>query len=510
MQRSARFTCFALMASLAGCGGAPVATPAALDAPAASIPVVLQPSPSPIVEIRLGFQAGSAFDPPDRPGMAALMARLITEGGTEALSNAALLDTLQPWAASINAQVDKERLVFFARCHRDHLEQFYPVLRDVLLAPRMGADDFTRLQQQSIDTITKEIRVANDEELSKLVLEAALYAGHPYAHPVIGTVAGLEKITLADVKAHRARILTRDRLVIGLAGGADQTLADRLLEDLAGLPATGDLPMVIPDAPADRKQLVVVEQPGAQSAAISIGHHLELTRRHPDFPILTLVASWFGEHRQAHGQLYQSIRELRGMNYGSYAYVEAFRQEGWGRQPLTNLGRGHQYFSIWLRPVRHDDRFFAVQIARWNLAKLLKDGLSAADFEKARAFLGGYVYLRQESDMRALGYAMDDRFYGLPRRYTDWMRAGWTAATADAVNAKIRQHLSDRALTTVVVVKDAAEFVAKFKAMDLPRKTYTSPKPAEIEAEDAIIAQIGLDYAPEQITIVESKDLFAK
>lgn len=507
-----RLLSLALVMFAVGCGGAPTqpAPPAATPAAPAPIPVVLEPSSSPIVEIRIGFQAGSAFDPAGKQGMAALMARLMTEGGTQTLTNSALLETLQPWAASIRAQVDKERLVFFARCHRDHLEQFYPVFRDVLLAPRLGQKDFARLQQQSIDTISKEIRVANDEELSKLVLEATLYAGHPYAHPSIGTVAGLKAITLPDLTAHRAAVLTGDRAIIGLAGAADQALADRLRADLATLPATSAIPQTVPPAPQDRKQLVVVEQPGAQSAAISIGHHLDITRRHPDFPILTLVASWFGEHRQAHGQLYQTIRELRGMNYGSYAYVEAFRQEGWGRQPLTNLGRSRQYFSIWLRPVRHADRFFAVQIAYWNLARLLEAGLTADQFEKARAFLNGYVYLRQQSDMRKLGYAMDDRFYDLPKPYSEWLRAGWLAATPEMVNAKIQQHLANTALTTVVVVKDAAAFVAKFKAMDLPAKTYASPKPEAITTEDATISKIPLGYVPEQITIIESKDLFAR
>lgn len=505
-----RFGLF-LAALLVGCGSTP--PPPVVEAPKPAkitIPVVLQPSNSPIVEMRVAFRSGSAFDPAQQPGMATLMARLITEGGTQTLTNAALLKTLQPWAASINAQIDKEQLVFSARCHRDHLDAFYPVFRDVLLAPRLGADDFKRLQRQSIDTIAKEIRVANDEELSKLVLEATLYAGHPYAHPYIGTVAGLEAISLPDLVAHRARALTQDRVLVGLAGAADQALADRLLADLAALPATSDLPTAVPPAPADRKQLIVVEQPGAQSAAISIGHHLGITRSHADFPVLTLIASWFGEHRQSHGQLYQSIRELRGMNYGSYAYVEAFRQEGWGRQPLTNLGRTRQYFSIWLRPVRHADRFFAVQIANWNFAKLLKDGLAADDLKRARAFLNGYVYLRQQSAMRTLGYAMDDRFYDLPKRYVEWMRDGWKAATLDRVNTTLRTHLNGDALTTVVVVKDAAAFVAKFKGMDLPKKTYTSPKSKEIEAEDAIISQIPLDYAPEQIQVIASKDLFAK
>ncbi|SFM46646.1 Insulinase (Peptidase family M16) [Rugamonas rubra] len=60
--------------------------------------------------------------------------------------------------------------------------------------------------------------------------------------------------------------------------------------------------------------------------AISFGLPLSVPRRHPDFPALWLAKTWLGEHRASSAHLYQRMRELRGMSYGDYAYIEAFAE----------------------------------------------------------------------------------------------------------------------------------------------------------------------------------------
>src|SRR5205814_8493246 len=48
---------------------------------------------------------------------------------------------------------------------------------------------------------------------------------------------GLKSLTLDDLKAHAQRVFTRGRVVVGLAGGADPALEQRMREGLAALPA---------------------------------------------------------------------------------------------------------------------------------------------------------------------------------------------------------------------------------------------------------------------------------
>ena len=76
-----------------------------------------------------------------------------------------------------------------------------------------------------------------------------------------------------------------------------------------------------------------------------------MKRGDPDYPALLVMQSYFGPHRLSGGRLYQRIREVRGINYGDYAYIEYFPRGGNLMEPQPNLARRSQIFQIWIRPV---------------------------------------------------------------------------------------------------------------------------------------------------------------
>ena len=88
-----------------------------------------------------------------------------------------------------------------------------------------------------------------------------------------------------------------------------------------------------------------------RATAISFGFPTAVTRSHPDFPALSVARAALGEHRMTTGRLFQRIREVRGMNYGDYAYLEAFPGGMFTFFPSPNLARQAQIFEIWIRPV---------------------------------------------------------------------------------------------------------------------------------------------------------------
>ena len=113
-----------------------------------------------------------------------------------------------------------------------------------------------------------------------------------------------------------------------------------------------------------------------RATAISFGFPIEVTRSHPDYAALSVARVWLGEHRLASGQLYQRIREVRGFNYGDYAYIEAFPRGMFQFFPDPNLGRQRQIFEIWIRPVVPVNAHMALRIAISELGKLIDNGLT--------------------------------------------------------------------------------------------------------------------------------------
>ena len=74
-----------------------------------------------------------------------------------------------------------------------------------------------------------------------------------------------------------------------------------------------------------------------------------MTRSDDDFYSLAVANSYLGEHRTFNGVLMNHLRGNRGLNYGDYAYIENFIQDGWSTFPLPNMHRRTQHFSIWIR-----------------------------------------------------------------------------------------------------------------------------------------------------------------
>jgi zinc protease len=527
MRATKLLSALALVPMLA-CSGGPAPAPASSDRPAvpdvpvsqlendafaqsgvpASAFVVLPPSRDPVVVVRVVFRAGAADDPAGKAGLTALAARLMVDGGTEALDAHALKETLYPWAAELSAQVDKEMTVFIARVHQDHLRAFLPIFADVLVRPRWDASEFERLRKDALDDIQKRLLASDDEALGQEGLNRLLYAGHPYGHPDTGTIGGLSAITLEDVKAQAERVFGAARLRIGIAGPAEgarvaQASLGRLLTDLPeGAPARS-----IPPPKADGPQLLIIEK-DAPAVAISMGYPVNYGPNHADYPAIRVGASAFGEHRQFVGRLMQRLRGARGLNYGDYAYADHFEQAGWGTYPKTNIGRQHQYFSIWIRPVAPEHGLFTLRAALHEYDLLMREGLTDAEVDVARRFMTGYTRLWEKNASRRLGYALDGRFYNRPEPM-DWFRRSITDLKAEQVNAALQKHWKPvKALRIVVVTKDAAAFRDAVLSGAPSPMTYTDPKPDEVTKVDAIIAKRPLNIPADAIRIVKAEDYF--
>ncbi len=461
---------------------------------------------NPLVAFRFLFHTGSVDDPAGQEGITSLAASIMTDGGTEKLTSAELLEALFPMAADLSLRMDKEVTIFTGRVHKDHLDGFLAIMQDVLLHPRWDPKEFERLRDLQVSSIENELRSNDDETFGKETLEWMLYKGHPYGHPVDGTVAGVKSLDLAKVRAHAAKVFTSNRLTIGLAGGFPKDLPDRLKAAFAKLPE-GPVPVVIADATPSGPRVVIVEKE-APATAISMGYPFALRRTDANFAPFWLGISAFGEHRQSAGRLFQALREKRGLNYGDYAYAEYFRQEGGGSYPRVNVGRSRQQFSIWIRPVEHQNRVFAIRTALWEVDKLLKNGLTDEEITRAKGFLDGYTRLWEMTTSRRIGFALDDAFYGTSN-HLDNSRKRFTTATAGQVNAELRKWIDPSKLRFAIITTDAEAMKRALTSGEPSPIDYPTPKSDEVLAEDKRFIGMPLGLKPEDVMIVKAGDMFA-
>ena len=472
------------------------------------IRIVRLPSPtSPLVTIRLVFQVGAADDSPGKEGIANLTAAMLGEASTVKRTWSEVLDALYPMAAEIHCYGDKDAFVFTGTVHRDNQEAFADLLAQQIVTPRFSVEDFARLKRDAHDAIAKTLRGNDDENLGKQALATLLYAGHPYGYPSLGTLAGLSAITLDDVRAFYARHFVQERLIVGLSGGYPESFPDTYASRFAGLPAKGT-PRRTLSMPPERKglQFLFVEKP-ALGDAISLGHAIDVTRSDDDFYPLALAASYLGEHRTFNGVLMLTMRQKRGLNYGDYAYVENFIQDGWTTFPEPNIPRRQQHFEIWLRPVPPASAGFAIRQAIYETDKLIRDGIPVAGFEATRAFLLNYINLWAQDGSRRLGYAIDGTIYG--KDVIAELKARLPTMTKEDVDRAIRKHLSTGNLAVTVVgnnVRALADALTTGKATPIVYDTKDTP--AAVLEEDKTIERYPLPVSASQVKIIPAKSMF--
>ncbi|HEY4882860.1 MAG TPA: pitrilysin family protein [Myxococcales bacterium] len=416
----------------------------------------MPPNDNAIVNIQLRFRSGAVDDPPGKAGLTSLTARVMAEGGTQALNAKQLLEALFPLAAELDVRVDKELTTFRARVHRDNLAKFLPIVSDVVVRPRWDPDEFRRLRDAAVNDVEKRLRQGDDENLGKESLQELMFREHPYGRLTLGHASDLKSMSLQELQQHAARVFAGERLTVGVSGGYPASLGQDLARAFASLPGKAPAPAEIPEARPHRPRFLLVEKI-SDSTAISIGTPWNLSHQDTDWPAMSIARSAFGEHRQFNGRLMQRLREARGLNYGDYAYIEHFEQEG-GDAAAAQTGRARQQqeFTIWLRPVRDDNRLFAVRAALRELERTLgEEPFSPEEVEQTKGFLDGYILLFDQTDARKLGYALDDQFYRLPGFLSAW-RASLRRVTADQVNAAWRKWIDPSKLEIVLAGKDMA------------------------------------------------------
>jgi zinc protease len=462
-----------------------------------------------VVAFRVAFMSGSSDDPVGKEGLTRLLAETMAEGGTEQHTYSELVQKLFPLAGAIDVHVDRDETVFTAEVPSDALEEFYPLLMEVLLAPRLASTDFERLHARALSELIDDLRGSNDEALGKEALAAAIFEGHPYGHPPVGTERGLANVTVEDLRAQRPHLFCRERVLAGVAGGFPEGFDVRMTQDLSELPAcAADRSPLPPLSPRHGLSVLIVDKPSAESTAISIGAATELTRASDDFPAAIFVTDYVGLHRQATGLLYRELREKRGLNYGDFAYAEYFEQAGSTRSPMPNVARRQQLVSIWLRPVKPANALFALRGALSIYDQVLTSGIPSAEIERERSFLSRYVLLEQLTESRRLGYALDDMTYGAKLPYLDRLRDAWKRLDEASVREVMARYLSAKELTVAIVAKNGADLKGQLIKGDPTTPAYDAPKPADVVLRDKEIARYPLGLTKDNVRVVKVGELF--
>jgi len=269
-------------------------------------------------------------------------------------------------------------------------------------------------------------------------MQATAFTAHPYQFPTIGWPSDIEGWKLEDLKKFFKTYYAPNNAVLVVAGDVDPAqvfaLADKYLAALPKQPEPTPITTVEPEQRGERR--LVVERPDAQSPIVAYAFHSGMGAGSKDYPTLELLTTILsqGQSSRLHQRLVE--REQAAVQAGAFA-------EG-GFDP------GLLWVYAMLPPTKDvaGDMAKAESLLDDELAKIARDGVTAAELDKARnlkssAFWRGMATINGKA--RALGTY--EVFNGDYRKLFD-APAAYDAVTAADVQALAKKILRVQNRTT--------------------------------------------------------------
>ncbi len=408
---------------------------------------------SPLVEMAMQFEAGSAADPADLPGLAGVTMNMLDEGagGKTAIQIAETLEGLGANLAT-SSQLDTARVRLSAL--KEKLVPSVALWADVILRPAFAGTDLERLRRNQLAAITQE--KAQPQGLALRLLPPALYgASHPYGKPFTGsgTEAAIKSLTIANIKTYQQTWLRPENATIYVSGGVSLAELKPLLDKQFGSWKPSAVPRGVKSSlaatPATGVRVAIIDKPGAPQSFILAGR-VGSPANAPDYIEQSLANDVLGGAFTA--RVNMNLREAKSWSYGAFT----FSPDALGPRP-------------WLifAPVQSDKTKESIQELLREIKEFNgKRPASGAELDRqiksnVRSLPGAF-----ESVASVLGRMTSDTALGRPVDFVTGLKKKYEAVTpASAAKAGKAEFRTDDLLW--VIVGDRAKIEAGIRALNL-------------------------------------------
>lgn len=346
---------------------------------------------------------GSRYEAPADEGIAHFLEHMVFKGTAnypDAQSLAAAVDGV---GADFNAFTSKEYTGFYVQAAAEHLPLAVDVLSDMLLTPRLQADDLEREK----GVIVEEINMYADSPSRHIgdLFENMMYSGSGLGHDVIGSKKTVTAFSTADFERFLSTWYGLSNIVVVLAGDAETLNRPELVGEIDKAFSKGnhqrasEKPDLQPylKGPVLAKEQLLVEHKETEQAHFILAFP-GFDRHDPDRYALSLLSTVLGGNMSS--RLFTEVREKRGLCY--YVHSEADHYHNTG-----SFGA-----SAGVDPKRVDE---AVKVTLGEFAALV-DGskpVTAAELQKAKDYVAGKMILGlEDSESVAQFFGMKELLLG--------------------------------------------------------------------------------------------------
>jgi zinc protease len=385
----------------------------------------------PIVTVSLLIRAGAIYDPPQKPGVANLVAQMLTQG-TATRTAPEISEAIEFIGGSLSADAGQELLSVSLSVLRKDLDTGLDLLADILRNPAFSQADLDRKQQEVIAGIRREQE--DPGTVSYQAWQALVYGSHPFGRPVEGTEAAVAAVTRDDLVRFHTDHVRPDQAILAVVGAVRP---DEIREKLAarlGSWQPGGRSLPVPPAPAPlAARTVRTIQREVSQASVTLGH-LGITRSNPDYYAV------------------QVMNYLLGGGFTSYLVAAIRVEKGWAYDVGCAFSAGKVAGDYHLRlQTRNETAREAIEAALAQIRRIRDEPVSPQILADARAYLTGSFPLRLDTSRKVAGMLAGIEYHGLGLDYLERYPGLINAVTAADVQRVARTYLDPERYALVAV-----------------------------------------------------------
>ncbi len=367
--------------------------------------------------------AGAVDDPPDRVGLAAFTAEMLTRGTAHRTFHE-IYEAIESVGASLEIGAGYHTTGFGLKALAEDLPAMLEILADVLRNPAFPEEHVEKVRGEILTDLQE--REHDTRRMASLRFRETLFQGHPYGRSVDGYRETVQAITRDDLIAFHQAFYSPERMIIALVGAvrAEEGIAlvRRTLGDWsARRPQPDPLP---PARRLERPIYVHTPIPGKTQTDLVMGV-VGMTRKDPDYYAAALANCILGVFGMM-GRLGDRVRDRDGLAYYVYSRLDA------------GLASGTWSVIAGVAP-EHLPR--AVEGIRAEMRRLLERRVPAKELAENQSFLIGSLPLRLETNEGIAGVLVDIELFELGLDYLERYPEIIGSLTASDVQAVARKYL---------------------------------------------------------------------
>ena len=268
----------------------------------------------PLVNFNLTVAGGRLQEDLDRPGVANLLAELMTKG-TATKTTAELEDAIRQLGANLYVYAQRDGFVISGNTLARNYPATVDLLTEILLEPRWDAAELETLRRETLSNI--EARSANPNAIAAAEWAKLVYGENDIrSRSSLGTKSSVEAITMDDLKAYYRTYLAPNLANLHVVGALDRAAVLAPLAPLTTAWAARDVAVrqwPVPTPPEDAR-VYFYDVPGAKQSVLTVGNPA-LAATDADYYPATVMNYILGGGGFA-SRLTQELREGKGYTYG--------------------------------------------------------------------------------------------------------------------------------------------------------------------------------------------------